>query len=187
VGANYGHYTLALAKRFNRVVAFEINEQITVALRQHNRANVEVIHCGLSSEPAQSRLFIPVSDGLALAGWASLNRDNLPGAEELLEIEATLKRLDDFGFAKVDFIKIDVEGHEIEVLKGAAKTIEAGRPIVLVELKKEHVREVDSWFKQFEYKHCRLEDFTGLSGHRSNHIYVPAEKLAKFGIARPLE
>ena len=122
-----------------------------------------------------------------MPGWGSLNRENLPGAEELIEIEAELKPLDDFALGGVDFIKIDVEGHEVEVLLGAAATIERCRPMVLIELKKEHVAEVDAWFRKLDYKRCRLEDFNGVPGHRSNHIYAPVERLAKFGIARPAE
>jgi len=53
-----------------------------------------------------------------MAGWASLDRGNLPGAEKLIEIETELKPLDEFGITNVDFIKIDVEGFEDHVLAG---------------------------------------------------------------------
>jgi FkbM family methyltransferase len=187
VGANVGFYTYALSRRFKRVYAFEINEAITGPIAQYNPGNIELIHCGLSSSAGTARFYVPVSGGVAQTGWASLYRDNLPGAEKLIERDVRVAPLDDFKISAVDFIKIDVEGHEIEVLKGAAATIEASRPIVLVELKKEHVETVDDWFRNLDYKHCRLEDFNDVPGHRSNHIYVPLEKLAQFGIARPTE
>ena len=41
--------------------------------------------------------------------------------------------LDDFGFTNVDFIKLDVEGHELKVLKGAVKTIYMDKPVIVVE------------------------------------------------------
>lgn len=41
--------------------------------------------------------------------------------------------LDSYNFPDVDIIKIDVEGYELEVLKGATKTIDTHRPIVQVE------------------------------------------------------
>jgi len=185
IGANTGMYTYALSKRFERVVAFEINEKITGPIRDYNRGNIELMHCGLSSHAGRAQFYIPVAGGMEQAGWASLNRDNLPGADRLIEFEVELKPLDEFGLTNVDFVKIDVEGHEVEVFKGAAETISKWRPMVLVELKKEHVQEADAWFSNLDYKHCRLEDFAGLPGHRSNHIYTPMERLARFGIARP--
>lgn len=187
VGANAGFYTYALSRRFKRVYAFEINEGITGPIAQYNPGNIELIHCGLSSSDGTARFYIPVTGGIAQAGWASLYRDNLPGAEKLIERDVRVAPLDDFKISGVDFIKIDVEGHEIEVLKGAAATIEASRPIVLIELKKQHVKTVNDWFRNLDYKHCRLEDFNDVPGHRSNHIYVPLERLASFGIARPTE
>jgi FkbM family methyltransferase len=187
IGANLGLYTYALSKRFRRVISFEINEQLTGMISKFNRGNIELIHCGLSSEAGDARFYVPVASGVAMAGWGSLNRDNLPGAEKLIEIDVQLKTLDEFAIDAVDFIKIDVEGHEVQVLKGAGATIERSRPMVLVELKREHVSEIDDWFRQWEYKRCRLEDFSDVQGHRSNHIYVPVERLAKFGIARPAD
>ena len=187
IGANIGLYTFELSKRFQRVVAFEINEDLTALIRQYNPGNIELIHCGLSSAAGSARFYIPVAGGHAQQGWGSLNRDNMPGAEALIEKDVKLAALDEFALTEVDFVKIDVEGHEVEVLKGAAKTIETWRPIVLVELKKEHVQEVDQLFQPFDYKRCHLEDFADVPGHRSNHIYVPVERLAFFGIARPPE
>jgi FkbM family methyltransferase len=187
VGANVGFYTYALSRRFKHVYAFEINDGITGPIAHYNPGNIELIHCGLSSSEGRARFYIPVSGGIAQAGWASLYRDNLPGAEKLIERDVRVAPLDDFKISGVDFIKIDVEGHEIEVLKGAAATIEASRPNVLIELKKEHVETVNEWFRNLDYKHCRLEDFNDVPGHRSNHIYVPLERLAHFGIARPTD
>jgi FkbM family methyltransferase len=187
VGANVGFYTYALSRRFKHVYAFEINEGITGPIAQYNPGNIELIYCGLSSSEGTARFYIPVSGGIPQAGWASLYRDNLPGAEKLIERDVRVAPLDEFKISAVDFIKIDVEGHEIEVLKGAAATIEASRPIVLIELKKEHVETVDDWFRNLDYKHCRLEDFNDVPGLRSNHIYVPLERLAQFGIARPAD
>jgi FkbM family methyltransferase len=187
IGANVGTYTYRLSKRFQRVVAFEINERITEAIRQYRPSNVELIHCGLSSHAGRAQFYVPVSGGVELAGWASLSRENFPGAEQVVAYETELKPLDEFALADVDFMKIDVEGHEVEVLKGAAETIARSRPMVLVELKKEHVQEVNEWFLNFDYKHCRLEDFIDVPGSRSNHIYTPMERLAQFGIARPVD
>lgn len=46
-----------------------------------------------------------------------------------------LKTIDSFGFQKVDFIKIDVEGYEYEVLRGASDTISQLKPVISVEVR----------------------------------------------------
>ena len=48
--------------------------------------------------------------------------------------EVEVRRLDDFGFENVRFIKADVEGSEREVLDGARATIMRDRPVILLEL-----------------------------------------------------
>jgi len=96
-------------------------------------------------------------------------------------------RLDDFSLENVGFIRIDVAGNEMPVLLGAASTIEKWRPVVLMELAKSDVENANAWFRNLDYKHCYLEDFNDVHGSASNHIYVPFERLAFFGIARPVE
>ena len=48
------------------------------------------------------------------------------------------RRLDDYEFSNVGFIKIDVEGHEHEVLEGATITIKRNMPNLLVEMEEKH-------------------------------------------------
>jgi FkbM family methyltransferase len=182
IGANVGLYTYRLSRLFARVYAFAINDEITRWISQYNPGNIELIHQGLSSAAGAARFYLPVAHGVTMAGWGSLNRDNLPGAETCVEKDVRVAPLDDFSITRAGFIKIDVEGHELEVLKGAAATIGQSRPIVLIELKKEHVEDADAWFRTLNYRRCRLEDLIGIKEHRSNHIYVPTERLTQFGI-----
>lgn len=54
-----------------------------------------------------------------------------------------MKTLDSFNFADVDFIKVDCEGYEEFVLRGAEKTIEAWKPLICVEQKRDMARKFD--------------------------------------------
>jgi FkbM family methyltransferase len=182
IGANLGWYTHSLSKRFRRVYAFEVNDEITGLLKQYNPGNIEIIHCGLSSMAGTAKFYVPVAHGLTLEGWGSLYRDNLPGADKYLEKEVPLAPLDDFGIAGVGFVKIDVEGHELEVLKGAAATIARSRPVVLIEVKDKNLQSVHSWFLALNYQRHRLEDFIPVQGQRENYIYVPAERSVQLGL-----
>src|SRR3954468_4422340 len=78
VGANVGFYALRMSALFNKVYAFEINDDLTHDLAAFNPGNIEIVHVGLSSEAGQAVLYIPVLNGLPLSGWASLTPNNCP-------------------------------------------------------------------------------------------------------------
>jgi FkbM family methyltransferase len=187
VGANWGSYTYPLSKRFRRVYAFEINDEVTGWIKQYNSGNIELVHCGLSSTAGTARFYVPMLRGVSLTAMGSLDRDNAPEADKYLEKEVRLAPLDDFGITGVGFLKIDVEGHEVEVLKGANATIRQSRPVVLIEVRDmntdRNLHVVDSWFLELGYRQCRLDDFIGVHGSAENYIYVPGERLAEFGIS----
>jgi len=175
IGANEGLFTYAFSRRFQRVYAFEANEAVARPIAEYNPGNITLFTCGLSSASRVAKFFIPVTKGFASAGWGSLYRDNLPGAKEFIEMDVQLRPLDDFGITGVDFIKIDVEGHEAEVLKGAAQTIEQSRPVVLAEVRNEHLDNVSAWFRARNYKHYKLDELLQLRANTGDHLYAPAE------------
>ncbi len=150
-------------------------------IRNYNAKNVTLFTCGLSSTSHTAKFYIPKVGKLTLAGWGSFNPGDLPNAELLIEKEVQAKPLDDFEIAGVDFIKIDVEGHEVEVLHGAAKTIAQSRPVVLIEVKKENSQSVDAWFQSLNFRHWTLSDFFNLQQQDSNHIYIPEELIGQIG------
>ena len=58
------------------------------------------------------------------------------------EVKVEIKKLDDVKIVnKIGFIKIDVEGHELEVIEGAKNTIINNMPILLIEIEKRHTKE----------------------------------------------
>lgn len=175
VGANEGLFSYKMSKRFSKVYSFEINDELTKNLAAYNPGNVEIINKGLSSREGNAVLYIPVLKGLPLTGWASLSPGNCPDTQEHIEKQVSICPLDKFGIQPVSFIKIDVEGHELEVLKGAANTFTNNRPIVLIEIKPHNIDEVSLFFSQLEYERRRLQDFIGVIGSEENYIFVPRE------------
>lgn len=91
---------------------------------------------------------------------------------EIFEIPSY--RLDDFKFTNVNLIKIDVEGWEFEVLKGAVNTINTHRPVLLVEFtggsskKSLHSYDVNEYYKLIE-----LMNYTAVASSGDDTIYVP--------------
>ena len=167
VGVDRGFYTCALSRRFKRVYAFEINEGLAAPIAQFNPGNIEIVNCRL---------------------WPEADTDETtPSAGRPVQNPVPVARLDSFSLDTVDLIRIGAGEAALEVLAGAAATIEKSRPMVLVSLKKEQVEAANDWFRNLDYKHCFLEDFNEVRGSAWNHIYTPFERLASFGIARPLD
>lgn len=133
IGANLGLVTLRLARQVGpagRVYAFEPNPVLQRYLDATKARNpdlpVTVHPVALGKEPATLLLAVP-SDN---AGAASLV--DLGGRKEAYEVPVPVQRLDDFveqeGIERIDFMKIDVEGYETQVLQGATRVLRELRP-----------------------------------------------------------
>ena len=92
------------------------------------------------------------------------------------------KRIDDINFKnKISFIKIDVEGHEIEVINGAKLTIKKNKPILLVEIEEQHSKKkVDEsinyinklGYKSFYYEQDSLKNTSELKNFKLYNNYI---------------
>ena len=69
-------------------------------------------------------------------GAASIHPEN--EFNESKKVNVRMEKLDNIQIKNIGFIKIDVEGHELEVIKGAKETINKYNPILLVEIEKRH-------------------------------------------------
>jgi FkbM family methyltransferase len=137
VGANYGLYTYMLARVCRRVEAFEPIPRCAAVIRAYGAANVGVHEVALSSAAGTRTLHIPLDRGAPNRESATLQEQQVTGGTAL-QIEALT--LDEFGYSGVSFVKIDVEGHELEVLRGGEATIRRERPVLLVEVEQRHLR-----------------------------------------------
>jgi FkbM family methyltransferase len=133
VGAHIGSYTLRMAKRFRQVIAFEpnpFNRHILGLNVQLNKAtNVQVEDAALSDRDEISSFFLH----RAADGTGSLNPHHY-GFKYDRTIRVKSKRLDSFDFSRIDLLKIDAEGNELPILKGAANTIARTKPTLAIEV-----------------------------------------------------
>lgn len=136
VGANHGFYSYKMAQHFEAVFAFEANPTEDFDWRYFHGSNLCVFQYGLSDTAAVKTLRIPVHNGQPLVGWGSLETRALPFADAFQKIQIEVQRLDDQPFVQnhtIDLIKIDVEGHELEVLLGGLETIRRDKPVLIIE------------------------------------------------------
>ena len=136
VGANSGAFTYHLKKQARRVVAFEPIASNADRIRRFN-PSVEVHTCALSAVSGEMTLYVPYLNGAPVLTRCSLNPDANPGFDIKPQV-VPVRRLDDFNIRNVGALKIDVEGHEQEVILGAQETIEASKPVLLVEIEERH-------------------------------------------------
>jgi FkbM family methyltransferase len=130
VGANWGLYTGTLLPLSRDVVGFEPNPVLAAQLRRAF-PGTRIEGCALGATEGIARLAIPLQpDGTPIPGWATLGDHDFDRTDG---VEVPVRRLDDFGFQGVGFIKIDVEGFEMQVLDGAAGTIARERPAMMIE------------------------------------------------------
>ncbi len=133
VGAHCGLWSMQLAKRFEHVHAFEpVAAHRDCFIRNLNGyANLDLYGCGLGEKPG----FVAIESKPDSSGDSRV----AAYAEEELEDERApkipLKTLDSFALENVDFIKIDTEGYELFVVRGAEGTIKRCRPTIIVEQK----------------------------------------------------
>ena len=135
VGGNIGSYTWQLSRLAAEVVTFEPNPHYLGRLRALRLRNVRLEDVALSDRTGVAPLRIPLAAGGAEdEGMASIDDRAVPVEAVSREIDVRTRRLDDCALGPVGFVKIDVEGHEEAVLRGARLTLERHRPVVLVEI-----------------------------------------------------
>jgi len=166
-----------MSKKFDHVYSFEINPDLTHLIKESTIENIDIYEVGLSSQSGWTQFYVPKVNGRVLHGWGSLDDANCPDAENLIEIEVQIDRLDSFNLEDISFIKIDVEGHEVEVIEGATVTIRKYRPNILVEIKDQNKVRMSALVERLGYQADRLIDVLPLTeGSPEDHILVPKER-----------
>lgn len=145
VGANVGNYALAAARGIGKgaVIALEPNPPVYEELVNSVRGTrVVPLNMACSDGNGWATLNVPVSDsGDLLAPIASIEPRQSSSTSSISEVRVRTIKLDDLvsGCQRVSVIKIDVEGHELSVLRGAEETLNRDRPVLLVEIEQRHL------------------------------------------------
>lgn len=130
VGANIGSHTVPLAQKSALVYAFEPQRLCYQALCANVALNqlTNVLAWQAAIGCTEGRIFVPDLDPRQIANFGGIAMQSTPTSEAVV-----LLSLDGIGFPRVDLLKIDVEGMELEVLTGAEKLIDRHRPYIYVE------------------------------------------------------
>lgn len=129
-GANIGNHTLywAIERYAKKIYSFEPVESTFEILKKNIELNhledvVEIFQVGLSDEETTGEISIYKADNIGGTNIAKSEK----GKIKLITLDSLKIK------EKIDLIKIDVEGAEVEVLKGSIKTIKKYKPLIVVE------------------------------------------------------
>ncbi len=193
VGGNLGQSTLAMEHIFKptEIIVFEPNPMMASEcrrIRETSNHKVTIEEVGLGSRDSVTSLFTPIYNGITFWGLASQKREhasalfgphnvwNFKSSKfEIDEKIISIRTLDSYNL-RPDFIKIDVEGMELDVLAGAKNTINESRPVLMLECTGTHqvLREVleARGYKNFELKNS---NWVPSQGRQPNQIFLPGE------------
>ena len=156
VGANFGTFSLALAKSAALVLAFEPQRIIFNMLMGSVALNAveNVYGYNLAVGDQNSEIVVP---------WIDYHRSNNFGSLELCNSGnrrdyVKMIRLDSLALPRLDVLKIDVEGMELEVLVGARGTITRCHPAIFVEVLKCNPAAVKQELTELGYAYTSVGD-----------------------------
>lgn len=161
IGANYGLYTLTIAQKIGaqgKIWAFEPTTTTHACLKQsiynNNFNNVELIQAGLSDRIRKAKFFTGPNSELNSLSKESVS-GNLHETILLLTLDHCAKK---YQWGDIDFIKLDAEGEESNILKEGKKFLSSASPLIMFELK--HGEKVNlsliNRFKSLGYESYRL-------------------------------
>lgn len=145
IGANTGLYSIvsSIASQETIIYAFEPNPINLVRLNRNielnSISNISIIPFAVGNSNQEISFTVPEDDSLSDTSSAveSFSKSTYRGELKWKNIKVSQVRIDDFikshNIAKINMLKIDVEGYEIEVLKGSMQSILRWKPVILIE------------------------------------------------------
>jgi FkbM family methyltransferase len=164
-GANIGVFTVEWAKHMSgwgAVLAFEAQERLYYALAGNiavnNCFNARAVHAAVASQLGTMK--IPAPNYFVPGSFGSLELKQRHGTEFIGQVidysedkmvAVATTTLDSYNFPRVDLIKIDVEGMELEVLAGAGNCVAGNHPILFIEAFKVDRDALRAWLERADY------------------------------------
>jgi len=164
IGAHIGKHSLELSKTCNRVIAIEPDPASFALLRENIVTNVASnilpLNCAMGSEPGNVTFYrdanYPTSNSI------TVKKNN--NMEEITVVCDTLDNISKGLNVDIDFIKVDVEGGELNVLKGGKETLKRCHPKIVFEAWNDNAaEEIKNYLLQFGYSFIRLDTYNYLA------------------------
>lgn len=165
IGANIGLYTKYISPLVKQVKSFEpvpfTFDMLSKNVAKFELGNVELNQVAISSSDGEATIEVPIQGGARNYYRASLELSNSDNSSEM-KIRVPTKTIDSLFLIQIEeisFIKIDVEGHELSVINGAASFLKSTHCAWLIEIDGNPDEENSPAFEVF--KQMKKAGFTG--------------------------
>ena len=144
IGAANGWYSESARQvGFTNIYSFE--PRTCPELQQRCSVYSNIIQCAISDFEGISDFYVPKGKSPRVSSLVKRYRSDI--------ISVPVKPLDAFNIENIDLIKIDVEGNELAVLKGAVKTLQDNSAALIVEISADH-NKILEFLKELNYEPC---------------------------------
>lgn len=150
VGANIGNHTVffGLFTRAKKIHAIEANPRVVPYLKSNITSNKLAGKVKLHTVAAGKR------DGRA--GLQEVEADQVGGTKVVEGDQVDIKAIDSLRIKNVVLVKIDIEGYEMQALKGMRKIIERDEPELFIEVTtRQNFADIFGFLQQFGYRHIK--------------------------------
>ena len=178
-GANYGQMSILFSKLYKNVnvYSFEASKYIYDILCKNvkeNSKNIIPVNCILSDK--NSKKFIEHPKITSVGTYGALNLQILKNSQTKDGYEVFEKKIDDYKFnKKISFMKIDVQGWDLKVLKGSVNTINIHRMPIIFEYEKQFENQMNINFSDYINFFERI-NYKFMTTFNSNFLVVPSEQ-----------
>jgi len=173
IGANCGYYSIFIAKNISNIIvqSYEPNKEAflkfkkTLEINPFLKEKINIYNFGLSAERGELKMQSMVKHGYSQTGGSTIieniSHKNFDVYDAQFEIGDKIINQNKNTIA----IKIDVEGYEINVLKGLKNTIMNNKIIIQIEIFEKNFKKVNNFLTSLDYKMiCVFKE-------RSNYFY----------------
>jgi FkbM family methyltransferase len=172
IGANIGNHTLAFATCATQVHAFE-PVPLTFRMLQDNiirnhLANTKAWNLALSDKAETTCIYLGKPGNM---GMSSLEKKESSGAAVEIRSVVGDAFIRQQGIHRVDFMKIDVEGHEYFVIRGLLETIRQSMPVITLEWNDAPAITRFAGSEEFRFLESRY-DFFGLATNHDRTVWA---------------
>jgi FkbM family methyltransferase len=182
VGAHDGHYSLSVVNMFGddtRVESFEPSAAVFKTFQANTSGfpNIQGHHCGLGEQEGSAKLYYDaVGSQCASVHTDAHSSGSHLEERRLLAEEIRIRTIDviceEKGIARIDLLKIDVEGNELNVLRGAKRMIDAGAVEAI----------------QFEFGEAQIGSRTYFKDiHQFLNPRYQIQRILAHGLSKPLD
>jgi FkbM family methyltransferase len=160
IGAAEGVYAFFLQRLAQHCIAFEPNPSSHLDLKLA-LPEVEIHQAAVSAVDGDATLRVPVVNGIPYRGWGTIeSKDQLaelpPHTVEEFRVRTVC--LDRMALGDIGFVKIDAEGHELDVLAGLSELLAKCLPNLVIEVRARTLAEVRRRLDPLGYVGLRLDD-----------------------------